>query len=106
MRLIAGGLIRPMGAAVLSVAELLSLTITVYTVLLLVLVLMSFTNPHGGNSALDLVYDLTKPILAPLQRVIPPAGGFDWSVLVAFVLLTLIRILILQPIQDIGRALA
>lgn len=96
------------GAAVLALAELLSSAITLYVVLLVVRVVMSFMNPYSGatNPALDLVYQLTKPILVSLQRLIPPSGMFDWSVLVAFVLLSLARILVVQPLLDLGRALS
>ena len=35
--------------------------------------------------------DLTEPVLAPLRRVIPPAGMFDLSFTVLFVVLIIVR---------------
>jgi YggT family protein len=35
--------------------------------------------------------DLTEPVLAPLRRIIPPAGMFDLSFLVLFVALGILR---------------
>ena len=35
--------------------------------------------------------DLTEPVLAPLRRVIPPAGMFDLSFIVLFVVLFIVQ---------------
>ncbi len=35
--------------------------------------------------------DVTEPPLRLLRRIVPPTGGFDLSVLVAFVALTVLR---------------
>ena len=40
--------------------------------------------------------DLTEPVLAPLRRVIPPAGMFDLSFTVLIVFLFILRALRLQ----------
>jgi YggT family protein len=46
---------------------------------------------------LRLLDELTEPLLAPLRRLIPPTGGFDWSVLIALVAIQLVNILLVQP---------
>ena len=41
-----------------------------------------------GRSQIEYVmYQLTEPLLAPLRRFIPPMGGLDLSILVAFIAL-------------------
>jgi YggT family protein len=35
--------------------------------------------------------DLTEPVLAPLRRVIPPAGPFDLSFMVLFFILLFLQ---------------
>lgn len=95
------------GVVLLAIGQLLALTITVYYALLLIRVVLSFLPATAtGSPLVEIVYQLTRPLLLPLQRVIPPMGMFDWSVLVAFVLLGLARILLVAPVLDIGRALA
>jgi YggT family protein len=37
------------------------------------------------------LHDLTEPVLAPMRRVIPPAGMFDLSFLILFVVLSILR---------------
>jgi YggT family protein len=56
--------------------------------LLIARVVLSWTNPMGGGGGLvAFVYQATEPILAPIRRLLPPAGGIDWSPLVAMLLL-------------------
>jgi YggT family protein len=42
-------------------------------------------------SVYGVLLDLTEPVLAPLRRIIPPAGMFDLSFLVLFVALGILR---------------
>jgi YggT family protein len=52
--------------------------------------------PHSGpiRAVLDVVTDVTEPPLRLLRRIVPPTGGFDLSVLVAFVALSVLRIVV------------
>lgn len=72
------------------------LLVTLFWVLLLARVVLSWTNPMGGGGGLTaVVYQLTEPILAPIRRVLPPTGGIDWSPLVAMLLLgVLLRVIV------------
>jgi YggT family protein len=60
---------------------------TVFWLLLVVRVVLSWTNPTGGGGLTAFVYQATEPILAPIRRVLPPTGGIDWSPLVAMLLI-------------------
>ncbi len=40
------------------------------------------------------LYELTEPVLAPVRRVIPPAGMFDLSFIVVFFFLVILRSII------------
>lgn len=46
--------------------------------------LLSWTNP--GSSLASLLSSMTRPFLGPFQRLVPPAGGFDFSFLILFYL--------------------
>jgi YggT family protein len=83
--------------------NLLCVVLTVYTILLFVRVIISwaslfgFRPPYSGplRTILDLLDDVTEPILRPLRALIPPirAGGvgLDLSILIAFVILAVLR---------------
>ncbi|HKE53154.1 MAG TPA: YggT family protein [Actinomycetota bacterium] len=77
--------------------------LTAYTIILFVRVLVSwaflfgFRPPYSGplRTVLDLLDDVTEPILRPLRALIPPirAGGvgLDLSIIIAFVILAVLR---------------
>ena len=68
--------------------------ITAYLIVLGARAIMSWFPIRPGTPAASIygiLHDLTEPVLAPLRRIIPPAGMFDLSFLVLFVLLTILR---------------
>lgn len=83
--------------------DILCIVLTVYTIVLFVRVIVSwaylfgFRPPLTGpvRMLLDLLEDVTEPVLRPLRALIPPvrAGGMglDLSIIVAFVILTVLR---------------
>ena len=64
--------------------------------LLIARVVLSWTNPMGGGGLVAFIYQATEPILAPIRRLLPPAGGVDWSPLIAMLAVGLILRLIAQ----------
>ena len=86
-----------------AVVSILCIVLTLYTFILLVRVIVSwaylfgFRPPYTGpvRKLLDLLEDVTEPVLKPLRALIPPvrAGGMglDLSMIVAFVILFVLR---------------
>jgi YggT family protein len=82
---------------------ILCLLLTVFWILLILRVieslayLLGFRPPLFGpvRTAIDLLHRVTDPVLRPLQRAIPAIRmggvGLDLSVLVAFVILSVLR---------------
>jgi YggT family protein len=83
--------------------DILCVVLTIYTIVLFVRVIVSwaflfgFRPPLSGpvRTVLDLLEDVTEPVLRPLRALIPPirAGGMglDLSIIVAFVILAVLR---------------
>jgi len=83
--------------------DILCIVLTIFWIVLFVRVIVSwaylfgFRRPLSGpvRGILDLLDDVTEPVLRPLRAVIPPvrAGGMglDLSVLVAFVILLVLQ---------------
>jgi YggT family protein len=68
--------------------------ITVYLVVLVARAIMSWFPIRPGTPAASIfgvLHDVTEPVLGPLRRIIPPAGMFDLSFLVLFIVLTILR---------------
>jgi YggT family protein len=68
--------------------------LTVYMIVLAARAIMSWFPIRPGTPAAQIygvVHDLTEPVLAPLRRVIPPAGMFDLSFMILFIFLVIVR---------------
>jgi len=65
-------------------------TLSIYSLILLVRVLLSwFPNLDWGNPVLSTVSSITDPYLNAFRGLIPPLGGLDLSAIVAFLALNL-----------------
>ena len=63
-------------------------------ILMIIRAIMSWFTPRGGGGMVAFVYQVTEPIVAPIRRILPATGGFDFSLLVAMLLLgMLVRLL-------------
>lgn len=54
-------------------------------------VLSWFPIANRGNAIVAIVFQVTEPVLAPIRRFLPTMGCIDFSPLVAFFVLQLIR---------------
>ena len=62
----------------------------VLTILILLRVVVSWYSPRSTNVLVVILHRVTEPLLAPLRRIIPRVGMFDFSPLAAVILLQLI----------------
>jgi YggT family protein len=93
-------------ALALAIPELVALVINIYLFGILILVILSWVAPGGGNPALILLYQLTAPLLEPVRRRMPDMGGLDLSPMVVMVGLVLLKMLLVPPLEGLARALA
>ncbi len=59
-------------------------------------ILSWFPNVSRDNPAVQFVYIVTEPILSPIRRVVPRAGMFDFTPMIAIILIFLIQGVLLQ----------
>ncbi len=62
----------------------------VLTMAILIRVILSWFSSGPTNMLTNLLYQVTEPILTPLRRIIPRVGVFDFTPMVAIILLQLI----------------
>ena len=75
-----------------SIFGVLSQTLSIYSILLLVRVLLTwFPSIDWSNGILSALCSITDPYLNIFRGVIPPIGGFDISSLLAFLLLNFLQ---------------
>lgn len=57
-------------------------------------VLMSYIEPSGRSGFSQFLVQLTEPVLAPIRRLLPQGGTFDFSPLIVILVLgAIIRVL-------------
>jgi len=82
---------------VATLLAVLARTLSIYTVILVVRVLLSwFPNLDWSNPLLATVSSITDPYLNLFRGLIPPLGGLDLSAILAFTALTLVQSLMAQ----------
>lgn len=75
--------------AAIGCASLLT-NIIFYSVIAMIVV--SFLAPQSSNPAVEFIWELTEPVMAPLRRILPPMGGLDFSPIILFMALNVIRV--------------
>lgn len=81
--------------ATISLNSLLGLLRTVFDIFfyaIILKVILSWVNPHSPIS--PVLTSITRPILAPIQKVVPAINGIDFSPFVAMILLQMLNILL------------
>ncbi len=66
----------------------------VLTILIFIRVILSWFSPRPTNVLVKFLHRITEPLLAPLRRIIPRVGMFDFTPLVAIILIQAIPYLI------------
>ena len=97
-----GKLINPANMIVWGFLGLLRMTLYLGYALMIIVVVSSFLAPYNPHPALTLSRQLLEPILAPIRNVIPPVGGFDFSVLVLGIILFILEQLLYQLALTLG----
>lgn len=73
-----------MATLLLTVIEVL---VNLLTILLVIYALMSFAPLEPWHPARRFLDQLVQPILQPFRNVVPPVGMFDFSVMVAIIVI-------------------
>ncbi|HAG08708.1 MAG TPA: hypothetical protein DCK87_03975 [Desulfotomaculum sp.] len=80
----------------MSLIKIIEILFFVYECLLILRIIMSYVKFTSYNPFFKFIYECTEPYLRLFRRVIPPVGMFDFSPIVAFFILDIIRRLIIN----------
>jgi len=89
-------MVRAVSAAWCQFFFFLDKVIWLYTIVLLVYAVLSWVPDLRGRWS-RYIEVLVEPILRPVRRIIPPAGGIDWSFMVVLATLWLIDNFLVRP---------
>lgn len=93
------------GLFVLGAGELIDLAILVYMVATFILVILSWIQPRQYNPILILIAQIVDPLYRRVGRLMPNTGVLDFTAMAIIFLLVLSRILISEPIMQLGKTL-
>ena len=82
----------------LAFVGLLKFSITIFLYAVLLQAILSWVNPYTPLA--PLLDALTAPLLNPLRKRIPMAGGIDFSPLIIFIAAELLLILLVAPLEQ------
>jgi YggT family protein len=86
-------------SAVSSLYGLLPLMVNFYLYSIIAAALLSWVAPH--NPAVQTMFQITEPVVAPFRRILPPTGGLDISPILAIFSIYIVQILLQWSAQQI-----
>ena len=87
----------------MGIVGLVQLLFDPYVIVLLVRVLLSWTQADPRNPIVNLIQQLTEPLLAPIRRMLPQSCGIDFSPMVAFVVVLITEQVVLMLLRSLLR---
>lgn len=86
-----------------ALAGVIFFVINIYYWAIIASIIMSFVMMFSGNMtphpALQLVWQLTEPVMRPIRSVLPPMGGLDFSPIFIFIGIQLLREILVQTFR-------
>ncbi len=83
---------------ILTIIQILTFVIFLRVILSWIVVMMQTRNEFL-ISAYRILEQITDPILAPLRRIIPSAGGIDFSPMIAIILLWILGMVVAEALS-------
>ena len=73
-----------------------------YSLILFFWCIISWVSPDPFNHIVQFLRALTEPVLALIRRYMPSIGPFDFSAIVAFLLIMFLRYFLVKSLFDLG----
>lgn len=70
-----------------SVVELLQSILSLFMFLILIRIILSWVSPGGYNPVMAVIAQISEPVVAKFRRLLPPMSGFDFSPMLALILI-------------------
>ena len=86
--------IEPLQALLIAVLRLIRMLLMTWIVLIIAEVILSWVGGGMRHPIIPLIYQLTRPVLQPIRRIVPSIAGLDLSPLIAIIGLQFLMILI------------
>ena len=79
--------------------QVIDMVFNLLQIIIIVRVVLSWISHNPSNQFIQIIYQVSEPILKPIREILPLAGrGFDLSPVVAFFLLGLLKKILLSVV--------
>ncbi|MGE7959674.1 YggT family protein [Pseudomonas sp. NPDC089530] len=86
----------PVQLLIWSIIGVTALFLKIFFFALIISVILSWVAPGSHNPGAELVNQICEPALAPFRRILPSMGGLDISPILAFMVLKLLDMLVIN----------
>ncbi len=86
--------INPLTLLSWSILNVLDLIVKIYFWSVIAVVVVSWIAPQSSHPAIQLVAQITEPVMRPVRNVMPSLGGLDLSPIIVFLILNVISVVI------------
>jgi len=91
----------PLQLLIWSIIGVTALFLNIFFFALIISVILSWVAPGSHNPGAELVNQICEPALAPFRRIVPNLGGLDISPILAFMVLKLLDMLVINNLAAI-----
>jgi YggT family protein len=84
-----------------SLIGVLALFLKIFFFAMIISVVLSWVAPGSHNPGAELVNQICEPALAPFRKILPNLGGLDISPILAFIVLKLLDMLVINNLAAI-----
>lgn len=77
-----------------SVLNVLDLIVTIYFWSVIAVVVVSWIAPGSNHPAIQLVAQITEPVMRPIRNIMPSMGGLDLSPIIVFLILNVLQVVL------------
>ncbi|MCE0462446.1 YggT family protein [Pseudomonas uvaldensis] len=91
----------PLQLLIWSIIGVTALFLKIFFFALIISVILSWVAPGSHNPGAELVNQICEPALAPFRRIVPNLGGLDISPILAFIVLKLIDMLVINNLAAV-----
>lgn len=94
-----------MGNLLIATAQVLNILLTLLLWVVIIRALISWVNPDPYNPIVQFLRKITDPLLDPIQRIVPAAGGMDFSPLILILGIYFLQSFLVTTLIQLGRSL-
>ena len=84
------------------VVGVLGLLVNFYFFALIAMIVVSWIAPGSRHPAIELIWQISEPVIAPFRTLLPNMGGIDFSPILVFVTLNVLQIALRHLAMSVG----